>query len=360
MSHLLSRIGKLQTGELSEPISKHSSEDSTGQFLITPPTIKTLQPSTLEAEIKAREEAEQHVLLASTIDKNLEHIYGKCTDSAELLEKFKEKSPEVYSHCQRVAFFTLDFLILNRDNIDLFGHSLNDDEINATVFAAAIHDISKTEPITEEVVNFPGRLESPQQKAVQKYHPIASGNLAYLLGYPPEVYENVALHHKDLSGGGFPNEGEFQHIPLVVQVFGLFDKLDAVISQVGRPYKAAIYAELGKTPPTPPEVIKEFIGDTRLQLHATPILLKYFDDYLAAESGIYEFLSDPDLPKSQLEYIYRGYMDNLGMKNNIDSVAERAEELKLKHEIETQQAPLITQSNVLPFRRYNPKDESAA
>ena len=53
-------------------------------------------------------------------------------------------------------------------------------------------------------------------------------------------------------------------------------------------------------------------------------------------------------------------MDNLGMKNNIDSVAERAEELKLKHEIETQQAPLITQSNVLPFRRYNPKDESAA
>lgn len=121
---------------------------------------------------------------------------------------------------------------------------LSPQDIELIGMASTLHDIGKL-GISDAILNKPGPLNE-EEKAIMRTHTVIGESI--LKGM--EMYEKEPLlkaakicrwHHERADGGGYPDGLAGDEIPISVQVVGLADAYDALVSD--RAYKSAYPAQ---------------------------------------------------------------------------------------------------------------------
>ncbi len=154
---------------------------------------------------------------------------------------FAWKDPQHTPHFQEFVR-----LLLSR----FFRHGVLDDipeaDIPLLARLATLHDIGKLW-LPAEIVNKPGSL-TPEETALMKKHTLlgaafAEQSLQGQEGTPEYTYlrEICRHHHERWDGNGYPDGLRENETPRYVQVIGMADALDALLTR--RSYRPAMEAE---------------------------------------------------------------------------------------------------------------------
>ena len=139
-------------------------------------------------------------------------------------------------HIRRVTTLLLEQLTRKTSR-----YGLSPQDIELIGMASTLHDIGKL-GISDAILNKPGALNE-DEKAIMRTHTVIGESI--LKGM--EMYEKEPLlktaaricrwHHERADGGGYPDGLAGDEIPISVQVVGLADVYDALVSD--RAYKSA-------------------------------------------------------------------------------------------------------------------------
>src|SRR5438034_8563368 len=137
------------------------------------------------------------------------------------------RDPNTQGHCQRLAKFAISL-----------GRSLglDDTDLAALERGGFLHDIGKI-AVPDAVLLKDGKLD-PQESRVMREHPIVGDALCAGLRSLQAVRPIVRHHHERLDGSGYPDGLKNAEVPLLAQIVGIVDVLDALTSD--RPYHTAV------------------------------------------------------------------------------------------------------------------------
>ena len=148
---------------------------------------------------------------------------------------------------------------------------LTDEEIDALLHAAPMHDIGKL-GVPDRILLKPGKLE-PEEWEIMKLHSQIGAKL--LSGSDSDVIklaENIALtHHERWDGTGYPAGLHEDEIPISGRIVALADVFDALLSR--RPYKEPIAVDRSL------QIIKDLEG-THFDKHVTEAFFDIKDEIL--------------------------------------------------------------------------------
>jgi putative nucleotidyltransferase with HDIG domain len=113
---------------------------------------------------------------------------------------------------------------------------LNEDETEALMVAALLHDIGKL-AVPEYIINKPGRL-TPEEFDRMKIHPVVGAQILARVSFPYPVVPIVRSHHEHWDGTGYPDGLKGDQIPVGARILAVIDCFDAMASD--RPYRRAL------------------------------------------------------------------------------------------------------------------------
>ncbi len=147
-----------------------------------------------------------------------------------LLERMRRRDPATFAHMMRVGL--LSGLIAKRMG---YGQTFS----NRLAWAAAFHDVGKSDPEILKIVNKPGKLTEEEREIINR-HPAEGAARISKLKSLPEPIKTIALrvaiaHHEKQDGTGYPNKLKGKDIPLEARIIAVADVFDALMET--RPYR---------------------------------------------------------------------------------------------------------------------------
>jgi putative two-component system response regulator len=138
------------------------------------------------------------------------------------------KDEDTGGHIRRMGYYTA--IIAPR-------LKMNDEEVEAILYAAPMHDIGKI-GIPDRVLLKPGKLDAQEWETMKQHTVIGSNLLKGSESFLIKMAEIIALtHHEKWDGSGYPNGLGGENIPLAGRITAIADVFDALTSK--RPYKEA-------------------------------------------------------------------------------------------------------------------------
>lgn len=117
------------------------------------------------------------------------------------------------------------------------GYGVSRQEALRMEAAARLHDIGKLF-IPRSILNKPGSLTDEEYHIIKRHPVLGAAYLANIPGVDPMAMAVACHHHERWTGHGYPGRLAGDKIPLVAQIVGLADCIEALSSE--RCYKAAI------------------------------------------------------------------------------------------------------------------------
>ena len=218
---------------------------------------------------------DQNIALLEQAEKIIRLNQGMIEALATIIEF---RNAESGGHVQRISMITK--LLLEKT---VFGHGLDQEEIDNIALAAVLHDVGKI-AIPDAVLTKPGKLTA-QEYAIMQGH--TTQGVAILENIPQMrdsgIYEyacDIARHHHERwDGGGYPDGLKGDEISPWAQVVSLADVYDALICR--RVYK----------PPFSREKVLEMIRTGQCGVF-NPKLLESFLDVEDTIYGRYQNLPE--------------------------------------------------------------------
>lgn len=211
---------------------------------------------------------DQNIVMLKQAEKIIRLNQGMMEALATIIEFRNEESG---GHVQRISMITR--LLLENT---VFGHGLNEEEIDNIALAAVVHDVGKI-TIPDAVLTKPGKLTA-EEYAIMQAH--TTRGVAILENIPQMrdsgIYEyacDIARHHHERwDGRGYPDGLKGNEISPWAQVVSLADVYDALICR--RVYK----------PPFTREKVLEMISTGQCGVFNPQLL----ESFLDVEDTIYE------------------------------------------------------------------------
>ncbi len=166
-------------------------------------------------------------------------IESRSTRSAvlsTLLSTLAQKSYETEAHTRRMQE------IANKIGSEA---GLTEVELNRLSLLITLHDIGKIN-ISEEILTKQGKLTEEEWNLIRK-HPEIGYRIARATEEFAHVAEEIAAHHENWDGNGYPQGLKGEDIPLLARITSVADAYE--VMSYGRPYKKAMTRE---------EIIAEF------------------------------------------------------------------------------------------------------
>ena len=156
-------------------------------------------------------------------------------DSAEaafvtLALTIEARDPSTNGHCERLARHAVR---LGR------ALGLGSEDLDALHRGGYLHDVGKI-GVPDAILLKPGPL-SAEEFALMQRHPEIGDSLCAPLQSLRRVRPIVLCHHERLDGSGYPSAFRGDEVPLLAQIVGIVDVLDALTSV--RPYRVALSDE---------------------------------------------------------------------------------------------------------------------
>ena len=173
--------------------------------------------------------------------------------SGEGLKKLKD---QIYKTADFVlenvdSFYSL--MIIHSYDFYTYTHSLNvstlcvgfgsalglfkSPDLEWLALGGALHDIGKSQ-VDTKLINKPDKLTPEEFEEVKKHVPLGVDLLKKNHDLPQEVLEIVAQHHEKLTGSGYPEGLEGDHVSYFGRISSIVDVYDALTTE--RPYKKAL------------------------------------------------------------------------------------------------------------------------
>ncbi|WP_020619723.1 HD-GYP domain-containing protein [Paenibacillus daejeonensis] len=143
------------------------------------------------------------------------------------MELLKQKTPETYEHCSRVA------LLAEKMAVAL---QFSKPETDRLMRGCFVHDLGKV-MITREILYQRAKL-TPDQWVIMKLHPELGAEMLELQPrFDPGIIKLVRHHHERWDGKGYPDRLRGEEIPLFARICAVLDAYDSMTSS--RPYSKA-------------------------------------------------------------------------------------------------------------------------
>jgi HD-GYP domain-containing protein (c-di-GMP phosphodiesterase class II) len=149
---------------------------------------------------------------------------------SSLQQAVKAKDAYTAGHNRRVARYAVNLAT---------AVGLGAESIRAVDVGGQLHDVGKI-GVADRVLMKPARLTADEFKEVSR-HSTIGGEICRRLELDPLVLDIVRLHHERLDGSGYPNGLGGSQIPLEVQIVGVVDVVDALLTH--RLYRSAYSME---------------------------------------------------------------------------------------------------------------------
>jgi hypothetical protein len=121
--------------------------------------------------------------------------------------------------------------------------SMSEHEVKVTQLASLMHDVGKI-GIRDEVLGYPGKLDSKGWEQVKTHCQIGEGILNPIEGWS-QLATVVLYHHERYDGTGYPMGVAGEKIPLISRIICVADSYSAMVSD--RPYRARLPVSVAKS-----------------------------------------------------------------------------------------------------------------
>ncbi|MCG8586693.1 MAG: HD domain-containing protein [Pirellulales bacterium] len=138
----------------------------------------------------------------------------------------KAKDAYTAGHNQRVARYAINLAK---------AIGLNSERIRSVEIGGQLHDVGKV-AVTDGVLLKSSKLTSDEFQEIQRHSAIGR-DICQPLGLDPLVLDIIHHHHERLDGSGYPDGLRGSQIPLEVQIVGIADVVDALLTN--RVYRKA-------------------------------------------------------------------------------------------------------------------------
>lgn len=192
--------------------------------------------------------------------KPIVHRFGDLLGVGSWMGLLKQKTPETYEHCSRVA------LLAEKMAVAL---QFSKSETDRLMRGCFVHDLGKV-MITREILYQRNPLTT-EQWVIMKLHPELGAELLELQpNFDPAIIKLVRHHHERWDGNGYPDKLRGEEIPLYARICAVLDAYDSMTSN--RPYSKAI---------TPDQAREELLrhSGTQFDGHIVDVFLRVQQEF---------------------------------------------------------------------------------